>query len=59
MDDNFYQKFDGRGGSSSGFASRVIVPFVSGMLGASLVVGTCFGVPTIRNKLMITGNAIR
>ena len=32
--------------------SKVIVPFISGMLGASLVMGVCFGVPGIRNKLL-------
>ena len=37
--------------------SRFFVPFISGMLGASLVVGICFGVPSIKSKLlMITPN---
>ena len=29
-----------------------ISPFVSGVVGASLVVGICFGVPNIKNKLL-------
>ncbi len=29
-----------------------IAPFVSGVVGASLVVGVCFGVPNIKNKLL-------
>ena len=52
MDDNFFQKFDGRKTSSGGFSSRVLVPFISGVLGAILVVGVCFGVPTIKSKLV-------
>lgn len=51
MEDNFYQKFDDNNKQNSSF-SRVAVPFLSGMLGASLVVGTCFGVPSIKNKLL-------
>jgi len=56
MSEDFYQKFDSRSNNSGGFKSRVIVPFISGVLGASLVVGTCFGVPTIRNKLIAYEN---
>ncbi len=36
---------------SSGFGKGVLMPFASGIVGAALVVGTCFGVPTIREKL--------
>lgn len=52
MDENFYQKFDGDNSRQKSSASNVLVPFVSGVLGASLVVGTCFGVPSIKNKLL-------
>lgn len=37
---------------SGSFGKSVFLPFVSGILGASLVVGTCFGVPSIKNKLL-------
>ena len=37
---------------SSGFGKSVIMPFASGIIGATLVVGTCFGVPSIREKLL-------
>ena len=47
MDDNFYQKFDDGKNRGGKFKSSVLVPFVSGVVGASLVVGTCFGVPSI------------
>ena len=35
----------------SGFGKSVILPFVSGALGCAVVVGTCFGVPSIRSKI--------
>ncbi len=40
---------------SNGFGKSFFLPFISGILGASLVIGTCFGVPTIKQKL-IGGN---
>ncbi len=52
MDDNFYQKFDEANNSKGKFKFAILVPFISGILGASLVVATCFGVPSIRNKLL-------
>ena len=38
--------------SRSGFGNTIIVPFLSGAIGATLVIGTCFGVPTIKSKLL-------
>ena len=43
--------------SSSGFGKSVLIPFASGVMGAVLVVGTCFGVPSVREK--IVGTSIR
>ena len=40
--------------NSSGFKNRVFVPFLSGVLGCSLVIGTCFGVPQIKSKILGT-----
>lgn len=54
MDDNFYQKFDGESSKSKISASNIFVPFISGVVGAILVVGTCFGVPSIKSKLLST-----
>ena len=34
-----------------GFGSKVVIPFISGVLGACLVGGVCLGVPTIKNKV--------
>lgn len=38
--------------SNAGFGRTVFVPFLSGITGAILVVGTCFGVPSIKSKLL-------
>ena len=38
--------------SGTGFGKTVVLPFACGILGAGLVIGTCFGVPTIRNELL-------
>ena len=43
--------------SQSNFGKNVAVPFLSGVLGASLVLGTCFGVPEIRNNIIGTNNS--
>lgn len=37
---------------SNGFGKTVLLPFVSGMLGCALVIGTCFGVPSVKEKLI-------
>lgn len=58
MDDNFYQKFDVEKGKSKSLTSNIFVPFISGVLGASLVIGTCFGVPNIKNKLFSNNEII-
>lgn len=34
-----------------GFGKSVIMPFLCGALGTVIVIGTCFGVPTVREKL--------
>ena len=39
------------------FGRSVIVPFISGVLGCSLVLGTCFGVPNIREKIIGENNS--
>jgi len=38
--------------SKPGFGKSVLVPFISGILGAILVVGTCFNVPAIKKSLI-------
>lgn len=41
---------------NSSFGKQVFIPFVSGILGATLVIGTCFGVPSIRDQLFQGNN---
>lgn len=38
--------------SKGAFGKSVVVPFFSGVLGATLIMGTCFGVPNIREKIL-------
>ena len=45
--------------SGGGFFKTVFVPFVSGVLGCSLVLGTCFGVPEIKEKLIGSSASIQ
>ena len=45
--------------SNGGFFKNIFVPFVSGILGCSVVIGTCFGVPSIKGKLIGTGSSVQ
>lgn len=38
--------------SGNGFGRTVFIPFISGIAGATLVIGTCFGVPSIKKNLL-------
>ena len=38
--------------NSTGFGKTVLLPFTCGILGAGLVIGTCFGVPSIKSDLL-------
>ncbi len=38
--------------TKSGFGRTILVPFFSGVVGCAVVVGTCFGVPSIREKIL-------
>ena len=35
-----------------GFTKSILLPFFSGVVGCSLVIGTCFGIPSIRSQLL-------
>lgn len=39
------------------FGKNVVVPFLSGVLGCSLVLGVCFGVPSIKEKIIPKENS--
>lgn len=47
-----YNKNEKSQKNKTGFGKAVILPFVSGVVGCSVVLGTCFGVPSIRSKLI-------
>lgn len=53
--ENHFKKADTPKKNSVG--KNVFVPFVSGIIGASLVVGVCFGVPQVRENLIGNSNA--
>lgn len=36
----------------SGFGKSVLIPFISGVVGCTVVIGTCFGIPSVRTKLL-------
>ena len=38
--------------TKTGFGKSVLLPFFSGVVGCAVVVGTCFGVPSIRENLL-------
>lgn len=38
--------------NKSGFGKTIAVPFISGVVGGALVIGTCFGVPSIKKAIM-------
>lgn len=40
--------------NKNGFGRSVAIPFVSGIVGSALVLGVCFGVPSVKTKLMGT-----
>ena len=38
--------------SKVGFGKSVLLPFFSGVVGCTVVLGTCFGIPSIRSKIL-------
>ena len=38
--------------TNSGFGKNIFLSFISGIVGASLVIGICFGIPEIKTKLI-------
>ena len=53
-----YNKNEKSQKNKTGFGKTVILPFVSGVVGCSVVLGTCFGVPSIKSKLLSNTNNI-
>ena len=44
--------------SNNTFSKSVFIPFCSGIIGATLVVGTCFGIPQIRDTFFKNTNTL-
>lgn len=42
--------------NKSGFGKNVVLPFFSGIVGCGVVLGTCFGVPEIKSKILGNSN---
>ena len=38
--------------NKTGFGKSVLIPFISGVVGCSVVIGTCFGIPSIKSKII-------
>ena len=59
QDPNSYKGYEtnNKSNSGTGFLKSVFIPFVSGVVGCAVVVGTCFGVPSIRANILGTDNS--
>ena len=42
---------------NTSFGKTILLPFISGVIGCSVVIGTCFGVPSIREKILEKDNS--
>lgn len=49
-----YNNKETKSKSKIGFGKGFLLPFISGVLGCTVVIGTCFGVPSIKSKLLST-----
>ena len=54
--DDFYKNFNTDSPKSAGFKSSIFLPFLSGVLGATLVLGVAFGMPNVKNSLLNLNN---
>ncbi len=51
-EEDFFNNFNSENVKANHFNKSFILPFVSGILGASLVIGFTFGIPGIKNKIL-------
>lgn len=42
--------------NKSSFGKSIFLPFLSGIVGCGIVIGTCFGIPEIKSKILGTNN---
>lgn len=47
----FEHKKSKKSKSNTGFGKTILLPFTCGILGAGIVIGTCFGIPSIRENI--------
>lgn len=50
-------EIDDKPKKKSNFGRNIVLPFFSGVVGCAVVLGTCFGVPAIRNQMIGSGNS--
>ena len=53
---NTVYEIDNKQKHKSGFGKSIVLPFFSGVVGCALVIGTCFGIPSIREHIINTGS---
>lgn len=53
---NTVYEIDNKQKHKSGFGKSIVLPFFSGVVGCALVIGTCFGIPSVREQIMNTGS---
>jgi len=49
---DIYKQFDPKSNNGTDFGKTVFIPFLCGFLGAVLVLGLTFGIPSVRSKLI-------
>ena len=54
---NTVYEIDNKQKHKSGFGKSIVLPFFSGVVGCALVIGTCFGIPSIREHIINTGSS--
>lgn len=57
-ENNFKNVYENSSKTKHNFKNSVVVPFLSGALGCTLVIGTCFGIPEIRQKLIGSSDSV-
>ena len=59
MSENDFKNIYNNSYKPNSFAKNVFIPFISGAVGCSLVIGTCFGVPTIKQKIIGDNSSLK
>jgi len=52
MEENSFKNVSMTKGYKKNHIKTIIVPFLSGVVGAGLVIATCFGIPQIKEKIL-------